>query len=161
MFEKKHIFWTCTVITLLKKLKHCLPNLTIFLAQRCLWQRRWKYFFEYLREVETKFEYIFFSYIFFGIFVYTEYLCRPSEASTQYCVIPGGYPPQGWQSLLCAGEELVLNPGLLICSQEPRTTDLQSEFEYSYDVNLESIWGRFTRKNRDRKSRATVHLSSL
>ncbi len=37
---------------------------------------------------------LFFSYIFLGVFVYTEYLCRLSEASTQYCVIPGGYPPQ-------------------------------------------------------------------
>ncbi len=45
------------------------------------------------------------------------YLCRPSEASTWYCVIPGGYPPQDWQSLPCAGEELDSNPGLLICSQ--------------------------------------------
>ncbi len=41
------------------------------------------------------------------------YLCRPSEASTRYCVIPGGYPPQDWQSLPCAGEELDSNPGLL------------------------------------------------
>jgi hypothetical protein len=39
------------------------------------------------------------------------------RASTWYCVIPGGYPPQDWQSLLCAGEELDLNPELLICSQ--------------------------------------------
>ncbi len=45
------------------------------------------------------------------------YLCCPSEASTRYCVIPGGYPPQDWQSLPCAGEELDSNPGLLICSQ--------------------------------------------
>ncbi len=45
------------------------------------------------------------------------YLCRPSEASIRYCVIPGGFPPQDWQSFLCAGEELDLNPGLLICSQ--------------------------------------------
>ncbi len=27
-------------------------------------------------------------------FVYMEYLCRPSEASTRYCVIPSGYPPR-------------------------------------------------------------------
>ncbi len=46
-----------------------------------------------------------------------EYLCRPSEASTRFCVIPSGYPPQDGQSLLCAGEELDSNPGLLICSQ--------------------------------------------
>ncbi len=65
----------------------------------------------------TKIKYRFFSYIFLEIFVYTEYLCRPSEASTRYCVTPGDYPPQDWQSLLCAGEELDLNPGLLICSQ--------------------------------------------
>jgi hypothetical protein len=26
------------------------------------------------------------------------YLCRPSEASTRYCVIPGGYPPQTWDN---------------------------------------------------------------
>ncbi len=49
--------------------------------------------------------------------MYIEYLCRPSEASTWYCVIPGGYPPQDWQSSPCAGEELDLNSGLLICSQ--------------------------------------------
>ncbi len=59
---------------------------------------------------------LFFSYIFLGFFVLTEYLCRPLEASTGYCVIPGGYPPQDWQNLLCAGEELDSNPGLLICS---------------------------------------------
>jgi hypothetical protein len=58
-----------------------------------------------------------FLYIFGGFCVYVLYLCRPSEASTRYCVIPGGYPPQGWQSLPCAGEKLDLNPGLLICSQ--------------------------------------------
>ncbi len=45
------------------------------------------------------------------------YLCRSSEASTWYYVIPGGYPPQDWQSSPCAGEELDLNPGLLIFSQ--------------------------------------------
>ncbi len=46
----------------------------------------------------------FFSFIFFLlVFVYM-YLCRPSEASTRYCVIPGGNPPQDWQSLPCAGE---------------------------------------------------------
>jgi hypothetical protein len=59
---------------------------------------------------------IFFSFIFLWVFVYM-YLCRPSEASTRYCAIPAGYPPQDWQSLPCAGEELDLNPGLLICSQ--------------------------------------------
>ncbi len=40
----------------IKKYKNCLPDLKIFLAQRCLWQRWWKYFFEYLCEVETEFE---------------------------------------------------------------------------------------------------------
>ncbi len=45
-----------------------------------------------------------------------EYLCRPSEASTRYCVIPGGYPPQDWQSSVCWGG----------AGFEPRTTDLQS-----------------------------------
>ncbi len=49
--------------------------------------------------------------------MYNEYLCRPLEASTQYCAILGGYPPQDWQSLQCAGEELDSNPVLLICSQ--------------------------------------------
>ncbi len=48
--------------------------------------------------------------------MYMEYLCRPSEASTQFCAIPGGYPPQDCQSLPYAGEELDSNPGLLICS---------------------------------------------
>ncbi len=62
--------------------------------------------------------FFFFSYIFFGVLlcIYI-YLCRPSEASTQYCVIPGGDPPQDWQSLPRAGEEQDSNPGLLICSQ--------------------------------------------
>ncbi len=60
--------------------------------------------------------FLFFSFIFLWVVVYM-YLCRPSEASTRYCVIPGGYPPQDWQSLPCAGEELDSNPGLLICSQ--------------------------------------------
>ncbi len=60
----------------------------------------------------------FLSYIFLGFFfVYTEYHCRPSNASTRYCAIQGGYPPQDWQSLPCAEEELDSNPGLLICSQ--------------------------------------------
>jgi hypothetical protein len=45
------------------------------------------------------------------------YLCHPSEASTRYCVIPGSYTPQDWQSLPCAGEELDSNLVLLICSQ--------------------------------------------
>ncbi len=39
------------------------------------------------------FFFFFFLYIFW-VFVYIVYLCRPSEASTWYCVIPGGYPPQ-------------------------------------------------------------------
>ncbi len=47
-------------------------------------------------------KYFFFSFIFLWVFVYIVYLCRPSEASTWYCVIPGGYPPQDWQSLPCA-----------------------------------------------------------
>jgi hypothetical protein len=38
--------------------------------------------------------YLFFSYIFLGFFVYTEYLCRPSEASTRHCAILGSYPPK-------------------------------------------------------------------
>ncbi len=58
-----------------------------------------------------------FSYIFLWVFMFMEHLCRPSEASTQFCAIPGGYPPQDWQSLPCAGEELDSNPGLLICRQ--------------------------------------------
>ncbi len=36
----------------------------------------------------------FFSFIFLRVFVYIVYLCRPSEASTWHCVIPGGYPSQ-------------------------------------------------------------------
>ncbi len=58
----------------------------------------------------------FFLHIYSGIFVYTEYLCRLSEASTRYCIIPGGYPPQDWQSLPCAGEELDSNPADTIYS---------------------------------------------
>ncbi len=61
--------------------------------------------------------FLLFPIYFLGVFVYTEYLCCPSEASTRYCVIPGGYPPQDWWSLPCAGEELNSNPGLLIWSQ--------------------------------------------
>ncbi len=64
---------------------------------------------------------LFFSYIFLGVFVYIVYLYCPSEASTWYCVIPDGYPPQDWQSLPCAGEELDSDLdsdlGLLIWSQ--------------------------------------------
>jgi hypothetical protein len=44
-------------------------------------------------EVTSAASYSFFFLFFKGFFVYM-YLCRPSEASTQYCVIPGGYPPQ-------------------------------------------------------------------
>jgi hypothetical protein len=56
----------------------------------------------------------FFSFIFLGFFcVCTEYLCRHLVASTRYCAIPGGYPPQDWQSLPCAGEELGSNPELV------------------------------------------------
>jgi hypothetical protein len=44
--------------------------------------------------IETEYDVVFFLYIFLGFFVLTEYLCRPLEASTEYCVIPGGYPPQ-------------------------------------------------------------------
>ncbi len=58
-----------------------------------------------------------FPLYFLEVSVYTEHLCRPSEAHTQYCVILGGFPPQDWQSLPSAGEELDSNPGLLICSQ--------------------------------------------
>jgi hypothetical protein len=48
----------------------------------------------------------FFPIYFLEVFVYIVYPCRSSEASTWHCVIPGGYPPQDWQSLPCAGEEL-------------------------------------------------------
>ncbi len=42
-----------------------------------------------------KIKYFFFSYIFLGFFfVYTEYLCRPSEANTRYCAILGSNPPK-------------------------------------------------------------------
>ncbi len=60
---------------------------------------------------------VFFLFMFKGFCVYIVYLCRPPEASTWYCVIRGGYPPQDWQSLPCTREELDSNPGLLICSQ--------------------------------------------
>ncbi len=86
----------------------------VFLAQSFSGRLRLQY---RGREVDVEYVQVFFSYIFLGVFVYMEYLCRPSEASTRYCVIPGGYPPQDWQSLPCAGEELDSNPGLLICSQ--------------------------------------------
>ncbi len=48
--------------------------------------------------------------------MYTVYLCRPSEASTRYCAIPGGYSPQDWEFAVCR-----VGVGF-----EPRTTDLQS-----------------------------------
>jgi hypothetical protein len=32
------------------------PNLYLFWTQRCLWQRWWKYLYEYLPAVETEFE---------------------------------------------------------------------------------------------------------
>ncbi len=48
--------------------------------------------------LKTAKHYIFTELFFFPIYFYgflcicTTYLCRPSEASTRYCVIPGGYP---------------------------------------------------------------------
>ncbi len=85
----------------------------------------------------------FFSFIFWWVFVYM-YLCRPSEASTRYCVIPGGYPPQDWQSLPCAGEELDSNSGLLICSQVC----------YHWSTSPPSL------RNMSLLSRATLHSDS-
>ncbi len=38
--------------------------------------------------------FFFFLYIFRFFFVYTEYLCRPSEANTRYCAILGSNPPK-------------------------------------------------------------------
>ncbi len=55
-----------------------------------------------------------------------EYLCRPSEASTRFCVIPGGYPPQDWQSLPCAGEELDSNSELEFLNKMPNPGILES-----------------------------------
>jgi hypothetical protein len=49
---------------------------------------------EISQELAGQLKLFFFSYIFLGVIVYMEYLCRPSEASTWFCVIPGGYPPQ-------------------------------------------------------------------
>ncbi len=84
------------------------------LLNRMMMARRVRWGGEMSSERETA---IFFSYIFLGFFVYTKYLCRPSEASTRYCAILGSNPPKEYQSLPCAGEKLDLNPGLLICSQ--------------------------------------------
>ncbi len=120
---------------------------------------------------------LFFSYI-LGFFVYKEYLYCPSEASTRYCVISGGYPAQDWQSLPCAGEELDLNPGLLICSQvryhwatsppqiepplflfamcwggagfEPRSTDLQSGALKNFALVYHSDYSQFSPARRRR-----------
>jgi hypothetical protein len=36
--------------------------------------------------------FLLFPHIFLGFFVHIEYLCRPSEASTRYCVLLGGNP---------------------------------------------------------------------
>jgi hypothetical protein len=39
----------------------------------------------------------FFFFNFFPLYFYgflCIYLCRPPEASTRYCAIPGGYPPE-------------------------------------------------------------------
>ncbi len=55
-----------------------------------------------------------FPCIFLGFFVY---LCCPSEANKGFSAILGSNPPKDWHSLLCAGEEPDLNPGLLICNQ--------------------------------------------
>jgi hypothetical protein len=43
-------------------------------------------------QTQTGVTIFFFPFIFLGFFVYM-FLCRPSEASTRYCVIQGGYPP--------------------------------------------------------------------
>jgi hypothetical protein len=48
-----------------------------------------------------------FRFIFLGFFVYFVYLCRPSEASTCYCAIPGDNPSKDWQSLPCAGRSRI------------------------------------------------------
>ncbi len=86
--------------------------------------------------------------IFCGVFVYMEYLCRPSEASTWYCAIPGGYPPQDWQSLPCAGEELDSNPGLLILqsgalqNSNPSSiipTSLQTRVQHWYENHIRPL----------------------
>ncbi len=97
--------------------------------------------------------FLFFLYIFRG-FVYTEYLCCPSEGSTRYCVIPDGYPPQDWWSLPSAGEELDLNPGLLICSQvhyhwatsPPTLSQLSSNIEPTllfFASRFDLLWSKY------------------
>ncbi len=50
-------------------------------------------------------------------FVQFVYLCRPSEATTWCCVIPGGIWPQDWQILPCAGEEPDFDPSMLTHSK--------------------------------------------
>ncbi len=85
---------------------------------------------------ESEVRHFFFLYIFRG-FVCIVYLCRPSEASTQYCAIPGGYPPQDWQSLLCAREELNSNPGLLLLqSGALPLSHLSSEVRHYIDIGI-------------------------
>jgi hypothetical protein len=112
--------------------------------------------------------FFFFSFIFLGVFVYIVYLCRPPEASTWCCVIPGGYPPQDWQSLPCAREELDLNPGLLICSQvcyhwatsPPKLSHFSSPLSH-LSSKVEERWPRWKlmmRKTVGQKSGATVPL---
>ncbi len=93
--------WDCTISNLVRWKK--LPSNNAF---RRVLSLQWAYWYQGN-----------FPIYFFVVFCVYMYLCRPSEASTRYCVIPGGYPPQDWQSLPCAGEELDSNPGLLICSQ--------------------------------------------
>jgi hypothetical protein len=53
LLEKMYILDMYSPITV-KKIKIVYLTWTFFLAQRC--QRRWKYFFEYLREVGTESE---------------------------------------------------------------------------------------------------------
>jgi hypothetical protein len=63
------------------------------------------------------FHWFFLYFVCVCVCVYFVYLCRPSEASTQYCAIPDGNPPTGRQGLLCVGEESDFNLGLLIRGQ--------------------------------------------
>ncbi len=56
LFRKKHTFGTCTALTLLKNETNVFLTGQFFFIQRCLRQRWWRYFFEYLLVVETEAE---------------------------------------------------------------------------------------------------------
>ncbi len=89
--------------------------------------------FNTLEEMSTSIEEIQNSY-FLKFFLFYVYLCRPSEANTQYCAVLGSNPPKDWQSLPCAGEKPDSNPGLL--QFEPWTTAVRTWNYFNSNLGL-------------------------